>query len=89
MAHKKVGGSKAYQGKRTAGKRLGVKIGGGQPVKTGQIIVRQRGTNFHPGEGVGMGRDFTIFAKRNGRVVFKNKNRSKKTISVVDFGDRT
>lgn len=89
MAHKKTGGSKAYQGKRTAGKRLGIKIGGGQPVKTGQIIVRQRGSVYHPGEGVGMGRDFTIFAKRNGNVAFKNKNRNKKEVLVVDLGDRS
>lgn len=87
MAHKKVGGSKAYQGKRTAGKRLGIKIAGGQLVKTGQIIVRQRGSTFHAGEGVKMSRDFTLHAKRDGTVVFKNKNRSKKEISVVDFGN--
>lgn len=89
MAHKKAGGSKAYQGKRTAGKRLGVKIAGGQTVKTGQIIIRQRGSNFHPGEGVGMGRDFTIFAKRNGRVAFLSKSHGRKAVSVVDLGNRS
>lgn len=89
MAHKKAGGSKAYQGKRTAGKRLGIKIAGGQIVKTGQIIIRQRGSTFHPGEGVGMGSDFTIFAKRDGYVLFGNKRRRKKKISVVDFRNRS
>jgi len=82
MAHKKAGG-KVRQGKRTAGKRLGLKISGGSKVKTGQIILRQRGSNVKPGEGVGIGRDFTIFAKRNGAVKFGFVNKRKKKVSVV------
>jgi large subunit ribosomal protein L27 len=72
MAKTKSGG-KTRQKTTRPGKRLGVKIFGGQPVKVGQIIVRQRGTKFHPGEGVGLGRDFTLFALRKGKVAFKKK----------------
>jgi large subunit ribosomal protein L27 len=72
MAHTKAGG-KTRQKPARAGKRLGVKIFGGQTVKPGQIIVRQRGTEFHPGDGVGLGRDFTLFALREGKVAFKKK----------------
>jgi large subunit ribosomal protein L27 len=72
MAKTKAGG-KTRQKPARAGKRLGIKIFEGQPVKPGQIIVRQRGTGFHPGDGVGLGRDFTLFALREGRVVFKKK----------------
>ncbi len=72
MAHTKAGG-KTKQKPARAGKRLGVKIFGGQLVKPGQIIVRQRGTEFHPGDGVGLGRDFTLFALREGKVAFKKK----------------
>lgn len=64
------------------GKRLGVKVYGGQSIKTGQIIVRQRGTGFHAGEGVGLGRDFTIFATREGKVIFK-KRKGKGEVSVI------
>lgn len=81
MAHKKGGGSKARQGTRVSGKRLGVKIFGGQEVSAGNIIVRQRGNKFHPGLGVGQGRDFTLFALKRGRVVFSQKN-GKKLIHV-------
>jgi large subunit ribosomal protein L27 len=70
MAHKKAGGS-SRNGRDSAGKRLGVKKFGGETVIPGNILIRQRGTKFHPGAGVGMGRDFTIFAKTPGRVVFK------------------
>jgi len=70
MAHKKAGGS-SRNGRDSPGQRLGVKKYGGEAVVPGNIIVRQRGTKFHPGGGVGMGRDFTIFAKTPGRVVFK------------------
>jgi large subunit ribosomal protein L27 len=69
MAHTKTGG-KARQHSQRSGKRLGVKIFGGQKVKTGQIIVRQRGTKFHPSEGTKLGRDFTLFAMREGIVEF-------------------
>ena len=82
MAHKKAGGSKAKQGGNVAGKRLGVKIYGGEPVKTGQIIVRQRGRVFIPGLNTDMGKDFTIFAKADGVVKFVWKTRSKKKIDV-------
>ena len=73
MAHAKAGGSRAAQGSEQRGKRLGVKIFGGQKVTPGKIIVRQRGTKFHPGENVGLGRDFTLFAKKEGKVQFKLK----------------
>ena len=72
MAKTKSGG-KTRQKTPRPGKRLGVKIFGGQRVSTGQIIVRQRGTRFHPGEGVKLGRDFTLYALRNGRVTFSRK----------------
>jgi large subunit ribosomal protein L27 len=72
MAKTKAGG-KTRQKTTRPGKRLGVKIFGGQIVKPGQIIVRQRGTKFHPGEGVKLGRDFTLFALKEGKVSFKKK----------------
>jgi large subunit ribosomal protein L27 len=72
MAKTKSGG-KTRQKTPRAGKRLGVKIFGGQAVLPGQIIVRQRGTKFHPGDGVGLGRDFTLFALREGKVAFKKR----------------
>ena len=81
MAHTKAGGSKASQQTPRVGKRLGVKIFGGQPAKTGSIIVRQRGTKFHPGEGVGIGRDHTLFALRDGMVEFL-KRKGKKLVAV-------
>ncbi|MEK7182844.1 MAG: 50S ribosomal protein L27 [Patescibacteria group bacterium] len=71
MAHTKAAGSKAQQGSERRGKRLGVKIFGGQKVQPGDILVRQRGTKFHPGINVGMGRDFTLFAKSEGKVTYK------------------
>ena len=70
MAHTKAGG-KTRQNSPRKGKRLGLKIFGGQKIKTGQIIVRQRGTKFHPGEGVGLGRDHTLFSLKEGTVEFK------------------
>ncbi|MDP2671547.1 MAG: 50S ribosomal protein L27 [bacterium] len=73
MAHKKAGGSKAKQKGNVAGKRLGFKISGGSAIKTGQIIVRQRGSKFHGGVGVGVGRDHTLFAKTDGSVQIKTK----------------
>ncbi len=72
MATKKAGGS-TRNGRDSESKRLGVKIFGGQAVKAGNIIVRQRGTEFHPGYGVGMGRDHTLFAKQAGVVKFEVK----------------
>jgi large subunit ribosomal protein L27 len=70
MAHKKSGGS-SRNGRDTAGRRLGVKRFGGQVVEPGTIIVRQRGTKYHPGDNVSMGRDHTIFATETGTVSFK------------------
>lgn len=81
MAKEKTKG-KTRQQRPRPGKRLGVKIFGGQKVKPGNIIVRQRGTKFHPGEGVGMGRDFTIFALKEGAVSFKTRQ-GKKIIYVA------
>lgn len=81
MAHKKSAGSAKEQSPRS-GKRLGVKIFGGQTVKAGNIIIRQRGTKFHPGDGVGIGRDFTLFALKDGLVQF-GKKVGKKVVSIV------
>ena len=69
MAHKKAGGS-SRNGRDSQSKRLGVKRFGGELVKAGNIIVRQRGTKFHPGVNVGCGKDYTLFAKADGKVVF-------------------
>ncbi|MFP4126223.1 MAG: 50S ribosomal protein L27 [Alphaproteobacteria bacterium] len=81
MAHKKAGGS-SRNGRDSEGKRLGVKKFGGEAVIPGNILVRQRGTKFHPGANVGMGRDFTIFAKAPGRVVFKRGFKGRTFIGV-------
>ncbi len=83
MAHKKAGGS-SRNGRNSAGRRLGVKIFGGQEVISGNIIVRQRGTKFHPGNGVDIGLDHTIFAVKAGRVEFQRKANGKTFISVVN-----
>ncbi len=72
MAHKKAGGS-TRNGRDSISKRLGVKRYGGEIVLAGNIIVRQRGTRFHAGEHVGIGRDHTLFAKRDGKVIFETK----------------
>ena len=81
MATKKAGGS-SRNGRDSAGRRLGVKKYGGQKVISGNIIVRQRGTKFHPGSNVGIGKDHTIFAIKNGEVVFK-KTKTRTFISVT------
>ena len=81
MAHKKTAGSTTQHSTRP-GKRLGVKLFGGQKVKTGMIIIRQKGTKWHQGAGVGLGRDFTLFAKRDGQVKFSQKQ-GKQLVSVV------
>lgn len=70
MAKKKAVGARARQGSNVAGKRLGLKKTGGQPVVAGNILIRQRGTKFHPGTNVSMGRDFTLFATADGIVTF-------------------
>jgi large subunit ribosomal protein L27 len=82
MAHKKAGGS-TRNGRDSESKRLGVKRFGGETVKAGNIIVRQRGTQYHPGTNVGCGTDYTLFAKADGKVVFELKGpRLKRTVSV-------
>jgi large subunit ribosomal protein L27 len=82
MAHKKAGGS-SRNGRDSAGRRLGVKLFGGQAVIPGNIIVRQRGTEWFPGAGVGMGRDHTIFATVEGKVTFKKGFKGRTFISVL------
>ena len=81
MAHKKAGGS-SRNGRDSAGRRLGVKKFGGEAVETGNIILRQRGTKYHPGENVGMGKDHTIFAAVGGRVSFRQKAQGRTFVSV-------
>lgn len=84
MAKKKAAGAKAGQGSNVRGKRLGVKIYGGAAVKPGQIIVRQRGKGIFPGLNVGMGKDFTLFSKKEGKVEFVNISKSKKKVNVIE-----
>ena len=84
MAHKKGGGS-SKNGRDSESKRLGVKRFGGEFVRAGSILIRQRGTRFHPGENVGRGRDDTLFAKIDGSVVF-TKRRGRKMIAVEPAG---
>jgi len=81
VAHKKSGGSSG-NGRDSAGKRLGVKRFSGQIVRAGSIIVRQVGTKIHPGNNVGLGKDYTIFAKINGIVKFERLGKEKKRVSV-------
>ena len=81
MAHKKGEGS-VKNGRDSHSKRLGVKIYGGQPAIAGNIIIRQRGTTYHPGKNVGVGRDFTIFALTDGLVEFKKTRGDKTVVSV-------
>ena len=82
MAHKKAGGS-TNNGRDSAGRRLGVKKFGGETVIPGNIISRQRGTKVHPGDGVGIGRDHTIFATAEGNVKFNKKTGGKTVVSVL------
>jgi large subunit ribosomal protein L27 len=83
MAHKKAGGS-SRNGRDSQAKRLGVKVFGGQAISAGAIIVRQRGTQFHAGDNVGIGRDHTLFAKADGTVKFATVGElSRQTVSVV------
>ena len=81
MAHKKAGGS-SRNGRDSESKRLGVKMFGGQHAIAGNIIVRQRGTKWHPGDGVGMGVDHTLFAIREGDVEFATKHKGRVYVSV-------
>ncbi len=83
MAHKKAGGS-SRNGRDSHSKRLGVKRYGGELIRAGGIIVRQRGTQFHPGENVGIGRDHTLFAKMDGKIMFLIRGPlNRRTVSVV------
>ena len=82
MAHKKAGGS-SRNGRDSQGQRLGVKKFGGEQVVAGNIIIRQRGTTYHPGTGVGLGKDYTIFAVVDGVVKFSKKKDDKNVVSVV------
>ena len=82
MAHKKGEGS-VKNGRDSQAKRLGVKIFGGQPAIAGNIIIRQRGTQYHPGQNVGLGKDFTLFALTDGLVTFKKGKNERTTVSVV------
>ncbi len=82
MAHKKAGGS-SRNGRDSAGRRLGVKLSGGQAAIPGNIIIRQRGTTYHPGTGVGMGTDHTIFAMVEGHVAFKKGLKGRTFVSVL------
>jgi len=81
MAHKKAAGS-SKNGRDSAGQRRGVKIYSGQRVKAGNILVRQLGTRIYPGANVGMGRDYTLFAKVDGTVAYERMGRSRKKVSV-------
>ena len=85
MAHKKATGSKARQGGNVSGKRLGLKVFGGASVKEGSILVRQIGTKFRPGKGVGKGRDFTLFSTKEGVVNFKTRL-GKKYVEIIESG---
>ena len=82
MAHKKAGGS-SRNGRDSAGRRLGVKIYGGQQCTAGNIIVRQRGTQYHPGKNVGLGKDHTIFALIDGEVKFSYSYKGRQMVNVV------
>ncbi|MCX5863227.1 MAG: 50S ribosomal protein L27 [Desulfomonile sp.] len=82
MAHKKAGGS-SRNGRDSPGQRLGVKRFGGQKVRAGSILVRQKGTVIHPGENVGMGRDYTLFAKIDGIVKYERKDRNRKRVAIL------
>lgn len=81
MAHKKAGGS-SRNGRDSAGRRLGIKKYGGEAVIAGNIIVRQRGTKFYPGDNVGMGRDHTLFALTDGAVSFRKRANNRTYVSV-------
>lgn len=82
MAHKKAGGS-SRNGRDSPGQRLGVKRFAGQFVKAGNILVRQKGTVIHPGDNVGLGRDYTLFATVDGVVKYERKDRTRKRVTVI------
>ena len=82
MAHKKAGGS-SRNGRDSAGQRLGVKLFGGQAITAGNVIVRQRGTQFHPGKNVGMGKDHTLFALTDGQVAYRQGFKRRTYVHVI------
>ena len=86
MAHKKGVGS-SDNGRDSKSKRLGVKLFGGQAARAGNIIIRQRGTKFHPGNNVGLGRDFTIYALTDGMVNFRTKKNNRTYVNILPFED--
>ena len=86
MAHHKAGGS-SRNGRDSGGQRLGMKSFGGQIVVAGNIIARQRGTKWHPGQNVGLGKDHTLFAKANGRVQFNTKAKGRVFVSVLPVAE--
>jgi large subunit ribosomal protein L27 len=88
MAHKKAGGS-SRNGRDSGGQRLGIKIFGGEEVVAGNIIARQRGTKWHPGRNVGVGRDHTLFALIDGRVEFRAKAKGRVFVSVLPAAEAT
>jgi large subunit ribosomal protein L27 len=88
MAHKKAGGS-SRNGRDSNPKMLGVKLFGGEKIAGGNVIVRQRGTKFHAGEGVGMGKDHTLFALRDGHVAFKSGFKRRTFVSVIAHAPAT
>lgn len=83
MAHKKAGGS-SRNGRDSAAQRLGVKRFGGEQVRAGNILVRQRGTQFRPGINVGLGKDYTLFALKDGTVRFRHVSKTRKCVDVVE-----
>jgi large subunit ribosomal protein L27 len=86
VAHKKAGGS-SRNGRDSAGQRLGLKIFGGEQVLAGNIIARQRGTKWHPGRNVGLGKDHTLFALTNGKVEFRTKTKGRVFVSVLPVSE--
>ena len=86
MAHKKGVGS-SDNGRDSKSKRLGVKLFGGEAARAGNIIVRQRGTKFHPGDNVGMGKDFTIYAMADGTVSFRTRRNNRTFINIIPFDE--
>jgi large subunit ribosomal protein L27 len=86
MAHKKAGGS-SRNGRDSAGQRLGLKIFGGEAVLAGNIIARQRGTKWHPGRNVGLGKDHTLFALIDGKVEFQTKSKGRVFVSVLPMAE--
>lgn len=86
MAHKKSGGS-SRNGRDSESKRLGVKKYGGEHVLAGNILIRQRGTKWYPGENVGMGKDHTLFALKEGKVEFRKKAGNRQYVNVAPFAD--